>query len=119
MMRGIEMQAIRETLGLTVGELAEELGATPRSVSRWVAGEIPIPNRVEAQMVNLLDMMGAAVRKAAADPLPLYEDYRDYIRKYGGDEMWQRYGFGTTWGAYKALLGAVKLQDSIKHTSKQ
>lgn len=38
-----ELEAIRERLGLTQAELAEQFGVTLRTYSRWASGNATIP----------------------------------------------------------------------------
>lgn len=45
-----EARAARETLGLTVEQLAPELGLTPAVVSAWEAGRMRVPRRIMAEL---------------------------------------------------------------------
>ena len=57
-----------QTLGLTDGELAEELGVTPDIIRRWAAGEVRIPRRY-AREVAWRSAMAARVTALSASGL--------------------------------------------------
>jgi len=52
-MTGFEFQRLRERLGVSQAELAERMGTTRASVSRWEGGERPISELV-ARFLRLL-----------------------------------------------------------------
>lgn len=53
-------RAIRESVGVSQGDVAVALGVSQRSVSRWETGESDPTKQVLADYVDLLDRMSAA-----------------------------------------------------------
>ena len=52
-MSDAELRMVRHTLGLTGGDLAALLGVTDRTVRRWEAGTVPIPEGVRRDVEHL------------------------------------------------------------------
>lgn len=62
----VELQAIREWLGLSVEALAEALEVAPRTVRTWETGKFPIPPGVRAEVRGLEAATDDAVRALVA-----------------------------------------------------
>lgn len=52
-MTAAELAAWRHLLGLTLAELAHELGVNPRTVRAWESGRYPIPHRITDELAAL------------------------------------------------------------------
>lgn len=55
-----EFKTVRESLGLSAQWLASRLSVSLRSIRHWEDGEIPIPDGVAAELLNLEDYVEAA-----------------------------------------------------------
>lgn len=60
-MIGVELQARREFLGLTIEALAGLLDVNPRTIRSWEAGRDPIPRRVPGEIAVIEAITTAAV----------------------------------------------------------
>lgn len=58
---GIEVQAAREALGMTLEGLATYLHVGPRTVRSWEQGRSPVPARVRDELATLTDRTDRAV----------------------------------------------------------
>lgn len=68
-MSDAELRMVRHTLGLTGGDLAALLGVTDRTVRRWEAGTVPIPEGVRRDVEHLEGVASGHVT-AVIDVLP-------------------------------------------------
>ena len=65
-MPGVELQTIREWLGLTTDSLATILGVRHDTVRRWESGREPIPYRVHDELQPLVDDADSIVAELRA-----------------------------------------------------
>lgn len=75
-----EFRVVREYLGLTGEWLAAHLGVQPRSVRRWEAGTVPIPDGVREEIETLEERTAEVVERSVARlldvPDPVVVTYR-------------------------------------------
>lgn len=82
-----EIAILRVSMGLTMGQLARDVGVTQPTVARWVSGAIAVPTPV----VRLLDYMYATGRPGSAADMArrwLAESWRRTVGAMTTHQLW-------------------------------
>ncbi|MCG2805761.1 DUF1870 family protein [Propionicimonas sp.] len=99
-MSAAEFRCLREWLGLTTSWVAEHVGVAERSVHRWEAGAMRVPEAVGAKMLQVSEVTYDALNTAVDHLMDLSEpsiwtyrtddDYRTHHPELDWPASWHR-----------------------------
>jgi transcriptional regulator with XRE-family HTH domain len=104
-----EIQAMRETLGLTGDWLADHLGVSPRTIRHWEHGKYAVPEGVDKAMRALEGRADREFRELAADmDYAIGNGYSAVLHVYRTTAEYEAAGLGMTAAWHRAVAYRVR-----------